>query len=117
MRVKVIAPDQASKGQANRFSPICLRRTVLPGHLYNRRSPARRPARLIGHRTLRTTMIRRSGAVWSPAVWNSGDMSSAADVLRTSVYGNVPMDDWIAESAGSAGEPWKEFVSARDLAR
>jgi hypothetical protein len=43
-------------------------------------------------------------------------MSSAADVLRTFVYGNVPMDEWVAEGAEAAGGPWNDFVRAREFA-
>jgi hypothetical protein len=42
-------------------------------------------------------------------------MSSAAGVLRAFVYGNAPIDEWIAEDAESAGAPWIDFAKAREL--
>jgi hypothetical protein len=45
---ELLVPDQASKGEANRFISIYLRRLLLPGHPYNRRSPGRRTACMFG---------------------------------------------------------------------
>ena len=45
-----------------------------------------------------------------------GEVTSPADVLRTYVYGNVSMDEWIAEGAESAVAPWDDLSRARELA-
>jgi hypothetical protein len=40
---------------------------------------------------------------------------SPADLLRPHIYGDLPVDDWGPEGAGTHGEPWSSFERARRL--
>src|SRR5215472_16051475 len=42
---------------------------------------------------------------------------SAADTLRQFVYGDVSVEEWLAQGAGVPSEPWASFERAQQLVR
>lgn len=55
-------------------------------------------------------------------LWDSGGMTGssgaggAADVLSQFIYGDAPLDEWVARGDADPGEPWISFERARRLA-
>jgi hypothetical protein len=43
------------------------------------------------------------------------EMPGSAGALSQFVYGDAPLDEWVAQSAGDSGEPWNSFGQARQL--
>ncbi|MGO9724432.1 MAG: hypothetical protein ACLPN6_03500 [Streptosporangiaceae bacterium] len=46
----------------------------------------------------------------------SSGARGAADVLSQFIYGDAPLDEWVAHGDGDPGEPWISFERARRLA-
>jgi hypothetical protein len=44
-------------------------------------------------------------------------ISGPADALRPFAYGQVSLDEWVAQGDGDPGEPWGSFERARQLVR
>lgn len=41
----------------------------------------------------------------------------SAGALGRFVYGDVSLDEWVAQSSGDHGEPWRSFGQSRQLVR
>jgi hypothetical protein len=55
-----------------------------------------------------------SGAV-DRSMPERGKPADASDVLRETIFGDAPVDRWVAQGADHPGEPWDSFEHARQL--
>jgi hypothetical protein len=56
------------------------------------------------------------GAATMPGMNGPQGAAGPARTVRQFVYGDAPLDEWVAQGDGDPGEPWDSFARARQLA-